>query len=368
MSLINAFSSGVVKPLKITPDTINLLINETASTSTSSLSTSSPPTLVKLAPSSSVLSSLLFKKELQGTTEDSDLISYFFTSCVDLEITSESGAEYSYYNVTVNFFSLALKTFLCKVGLGSFLLSRTSYAFHSSLLSSPSPLLGYKAEVISPASERQIQRSMPTKRLIMVKETKQLYEDKVKPHIESILKNERSLSWLWNVLDKKKEVERILLDEPDFLMNVDTKWGSHAPMFTNGVPKGLWKMEKNMIDDLYCLAILQERGVATLRDLRSKHVPVLRDIAVKGRRVIEEVYGVPPEEIRVFIHYHPQFYHLHIHFTRLWNDIGCQVERAHLLDEVIINLEQDDQHYANKTIFYKLNEGEKLAMVVAAPN
>ena len=74
------------------------------------------------------------------------------------------------------------------------------------------------------------------------------------------------------------------------------------------------------------------------------------------------------EEIRVFIHYHPQFYHLHIHFTRLWNDIGCQVERAHLLDEVIINLEQDDQHYANKTIFYKLNEGEKLAMVVAAPN
>jgi len=202
--------------------------------------------------------------------------------------------------------------------------------------------------------------------MFMVTETPQLYESAVQPHITSILSNERSLSWLWNILDKKKEVERLLLDEEGYIMNVDTKWGSHTPMFSDNVPKEMWKLEKAMIVDLYCLAIVQERGIATLRDLRSRHVPVLHSIATKGRQVIEDVYGVPPEELRVFIHYHPQFYHLHIHFTRLWNDGGCQVERAHLLDEVILNLEGDDEYYKNKTMFYKLNESEKLAKAIVS--
>ena len=107
------------------------------------------------------------------TDSDSSLILDFLRTS-DLQVTSESGAEYSYYNVSVNFLSLALKTFVCKLGLGSLLLSPSSHFFHSQLLCSGEPLLGYKAEVISPASERQIQRAMPSSRLIMVKETKEV--------------------------------------------------------------------------------------------------------------------------------------------------------------------------------------------------
>lgn len=31
---------------------------------------------------------------------------------------------------------------------------------------------------------------------------------------------------------------------------------------------------------------------------------------------IEAVYGVPEDQLRVFVHYLPQFFHFHVHFTR----------------------------------------------------
>ena len=33
--------------------------------------------------------------------------------------------------------------------------------------------------------------------------------------------------------------------------------------------------------------------------------------SASSSQVIEEIYGVPPDELRVFVHYQPQFYHFH---------------------------------------------------------
>ncbi len=35
-----------------------------------------------------------------------------------------------------------------------------------------------------------------------------------------------------------------------------------------------------------------------------------------GVETIEAVYGVPEDQLRVFVHYMPQFFHFHVHFTR----------------------------------------------------
>jgi m7GpppX diphosphatase len=74
----------------------------------------------------------------------------------------------------------------------------------------------------------------------------------------------------------------------------------------------------------------------------------------QGPKVIEEVYGVKSDQLRIFVHYHPQFYHFHVHFTRLENDTGCQVERAHLLFDIIQDLEQDPQCFQKRTIAFKV--------------
>jgi len=66
----------------------------------------------------------------------------------------------------------------------------------------------------------------------------------------------------------------------------------------------------------------------------------------------------------VFVHYQPQFYHFHVHFTRLENEVGCAVERGHLLSDVIQNLEFDEGYYCKRIITYKLKKGSPLQNLV----
>ena len=84
-------------------------------------------------------------------------------------------------------------------------------------------------------------------------------------------------------------------------------------------------------------------------------------------RVQEEVYGVGPEQLRVFIHYHPQFYHLHVHFTRAHVNPGCEAERAHLLTDIIQNLEGCDDYYVRRTLTHRLRENDPLLKALRPP-
>ena len=66
--------------------------------------------------------------------------------------------------------------------------------------------------------------------------------------------------------------------------------------------------------------------------------------------------------MRFYIHYHPSYYHLHVHITHVKYDApGCQVGRAILLDDVIDNLEVfDDEYYHKKTMTVALREHDPL--------
>lgn len=76
---------------------------------------------------------------------------------------------------------------------------------------------------------------------------------------------------------------------------------------------------------------------------------------------ILERYSLPSSKLRVYLHYQPSYYHLHVHFTKLGYDApGCGVERAHLLSDVIQNLQSDPQYYKNRTMYFPLREEDKL--------
>ena len=264
-----------------------------------------------------------------------------FLSLLSFELSSESGAEYSFYDAKP-------KSSLMQV------LTAATNVFTSKPL--------FRVELISPASEKQIQRALPVPAYIMLEETPRLYQEVVAPYIQDIVES-GSLGWIENIVTGKKEVERLLLDTQDYVLNVDTKWKTHPDPFA--VPKEQWKSHSSKaIEDLYCLAIVKESGLASIRDLRAQHIPMLQDMALNCPMVIEETYGVPRNQLRIFFHYHPQFYHLHVHFTRLENEIGCQVERGHLLSDVIQNLELDDEYYAKRTLVYKLRSNETLYKLI----
>jgi len=262
---------------------------------------------------------------------------------LNLRVSSYSGAEYCYYH--------------CVCAL-------------SSLVTATQLRPAYNMEVIAPASEKQISRARPQPGTLITEDAA-LYANTVKPYIDKL--DPSATAWVANLLALKKETERLLFNDPDeergFLLNVDTKWKTHPPCVSDPAARASWHGHA-AIGDLYCLAICHRRDIRSLRDLRAHHLPLLRHMLREGQRVIEAVYGVRAHELRVFVHYQPQFYHFHVHFTRLHSNLGCQVERAHLLAEIIAELERDGETYAKRTLWYQLQQNDKLLACIraAVPN
>nr|XP_006013954.1 PREDICTED: m7GpppX diphosphatase-like [Latimeria chalumnae] len=156
-----------------------------------------------------------------------------------------------------------------------------------------------------------------------------------------------SLKWVYNILDKKAEADRIVYENPDpengFILIPDFKWN------------------QKQLDDLYLIAICHRRGVKSLRDLTADHLTLLKNILQEGQEAILNRYGVLGSQLRVYFHYQPSYYHLHIHFTGLSYDApGSGVERAHLLSDVIENLQSDAQYYQKRTLTFALRADDPL--------
>lgn len=72
-------------------------------------------------------------------------------------------------------------------------------------------------------------------------------------------------------------------------------------------------------------------------------------------------FGVPGSQLRIYLHYHPSYYHLHVHFTALGYDApGISVERAHLLTDVIDNLVLDSTYYQKRALTFALQADKAL--------
>jgi len=205
----------------------------------------------------------------------------------------------------------------------------------------------------------------------IVTETPDDYERLTKPWIDSI--PESDVNWVRNIvtalgeeprgvwdLKKDKVSEKILWSDPNpetgFVLCPDPKWKAHPKLMSEvkANPKAVRS------DKLYFLAMPVRQDLRTIRDLRGEHLPLLKNIRDKSLEMINEVYGVPRERLRVFIHYLPQFYYFHVHITALSIDYGIFIGKAKLFDEVIGNLELDGDFYRKATLGYTLPTNHKL--------
>jgi len=270
-----------------------------------------------------------------------------FLNKYTFELKSESGAEYSYHSASPNSNSA----------------DTTKQDESSGSISNAISKFGcFDVELISPASPYQISRAMPTLGHVLINETYHMYSTVVQPYIQSII-DSGSLSWINNVVEGKKEAERLLVNHEEFVINVDTKWRTHPPPLTT--PRSEWYNHPST-SDLYCLGIVKDSSITCIRDLRGHHIPLLKAMVKEGLAAIKSTYGVQVEnQIRIFVHYQPQFYHFHIHFTRLENEVGCSVERGHLVSDIIQNIEMDSQYYVKRMLTYKLKKGSPLENLIA---
>lgn len=174
-----------------------------------------------------------------------------------------------------------------------------------------------------------------------------MYETLILPFIQ---KAQFSIEWVYNVLEGKKEVDRILFKDLDpvtgFLLAKDFKWNSQ-------------------IESLHVTALVMDRTIKSLRDLNASHLPLLENIRSNSLATIKSEFGLDESKIRAYFHYQPSYYHLHVHFTYLRFDApGTHCERAHMLDTVISNIKIASDYYKKATLPFTVGEKSKMYLAI----
>lgn len=200
-------------------------------------------------------------------------------------------------------------------------------------------------DLIYPATDKHINKHT-TQQRFMVTETAEDYGRITLPYLLSIPPS--SIQWVYNVLERKAEVERLIFDDPDpdvgFMMHPDLKW------------------DQVQTEQLYCVAICHRRDIRSLRDLRREHLPLLQNIKSSATQAVQERYGVPPEQVRLYVHYQPSYYHFHVHVAHMGLEgSGVMAGKAVLLDDIIGNISLIlDDYYALCSLTYSLAENDAL--------
>ncbi|KAE9308086.1 hypothetical protein PF008_g21059 [Phytophthora fragariae] len=159
----------------------------------------------------------------------------------------------------------------------------------------------YKVNLIYPATEAHVMKHTD-QNFHMVVETKEVYETITKAFIDSI--HAEKMQWVYNILDHKSESERIIYEDVNprdgFILLPDFKWSDPANL-----------------ESLYCLAIVHDRSLRSIRDLTASHLRLLRNIRDSSLEVLKTKYGVDSSFVRMYFHYQPTYYHLHVHFSHV---------------------------------------------------
>lgn len=199
-----------------------------------------------------------------------------------------------------------------------------------------------KISIIANATPLHIAKKTKQKQFL-IRETPEIYSSIVLPYITAI-PPERT-QWVLNILSHKTEFEKILYEDPSpidgFIVLPDFKW------------------DCTTISQLYLVALIHASDVKSLRDLRKCHINLLKSIRREVARVSMEKWGVGHDSLRLFIHYQPSYYHLHVHAVALemegWK--GMSVAHAHLLDDVISLLETEAEGvFERMTLTYAITE------------
>ncbi|KAK3250094.1 hypothetical protein CYMTET_8619 [Cymbomonas tetramitiformis] len=200
-------------------------------------------------------------------------------------------------------------------------------------------------DLIYPATAKHISKHS-TQNYFMLQESPRDYMTITRPFIQAI--DKKRIQWVYNILDKSKEVDRLLFEDPDtkngFMLHPDLKW------------------DQQQAESLYCIAICHSREVQSMRDITPTNISMLKNIRDKSCAEIAKRYGVPASKLRVFIHYQPSYYHFHVHFCHVnLEGMGAVAGRAHLLSDVIDNVENiAEDYYSRRTLTMVLGENDPL--------
>lgn len=205
-------------------------------------------------------------------------------------------------------------------------------------------VLDTRVKTIFPATDVHIAKYEAQAR-VMVVETPSLYETITLPYIKSI--PEKRTKWVHNILDGSAEADRVIYHDTDpetgFVILPDMKWDGQS-------------------DTLYWVAIAMDASILSLRSLNSSHLGFLKKLRETSYKLVKEKASLESNQLRLFIHYQPSYYHFHVHITAVaFSDApGVVSGQAHLLDTVINNIELYSDYYQKASLPFIIGQRHEL--------
>ncbi|KAJ9136500.1 mRNA decapping hydrolase [Pleurostoma richardsiae] len=170
-----------------------------------------------------------------------------------------------------------------------------------------------KINLIYPCTEQHVKK-YSKQGVRLVTETPEIYRDRVRPYMQA-KREEGRLNWIFNIIDGLKEQEDVIYRTPrgsaavgdeGFLLLPDLNW------------------DRRTLEALHLLGIVERRDIWSLRDLRRRHVPWLRHMRA---RLLEAAVGchpgVEPDQLKLYVHYQPTYYHFHVHIVHVALEAGA---------------------------------------------
>ncbi|KAI1142936.1 scavenger mRNA decapping enzyme [Hypoxylon sp. FL0543] len=187
----------------------------------------------------------------------------------------------------------------------------------------------FKVDLICPCTDKHIKKHS-RQGYRFVTETPEIYREKVRPYMQ-LNREEGRLNWVFNIIEGRKEVEDVIYRTPlgrdgdeGFLMLPNLHW------------------DRKTIEALHLLGIVERRDIWTLRDLKKKHIPWLRHMKAKLVDATVKTYPqIDTDQLKLFCHYHPTYYHFHIHVVHVMLEATStqSIGKAIGLDAIIEQLD-----------------------------
>jgi m7GpppX diphosphatase len=224
-----------------------------------------------------------------------------------------------------------------------------------------------KINLIFPCTDKHIKKySKQGVRFVI--ETPDIYRNHVRPLMQTH-RDEGRLNWVFNILDGRTEVEDVIFrtkpwdvpgqaedDKEGFLLLPDLNW------------------DRKTLDALHLLALVERRDLWSLRDLRKKHVGWLKKMKEHLLDATTETYpSIERDQIKLYVHYQPTYYHLHVHIVHVALEAGATqaTGKAVGLESIIETLEVmdggDENGMDRLSMGYTLGEASELWQTVFRP-
>ena len=148
--------------------------------------------------------------------------------------------------------------------------------------------------------------------------------------------------WVQKILIGERESDKVITQNEDWMLVYDAKWRAE---------------DHGNASKMHCLALVKQSALWSVRDLRGEHVPMLRALQTMIASTVEREFALRPTQYRVYFHYWPNFWWLHVHVVALTapSFTGGGV----LLEDAVQWLEMDAGYFAKAALTVRVSEGSE---------